>query len=52
VLPSILSAQKKKKSDERLLADRTEWFEGCIMLTDGPELQGLVKYNDRNGAFL
>ena len=43
-------AQKKKKTDEKLLTDRSEWFEGSIMLSDGNELEGLVKYNDRNGV--
>lgn len=44
-----LSAQKKKSEDAGLLADRLEWSEGSIMLTDGKELKGLVKYNTRNG---
>jgi hypothetical protein len=43
-------AQKTKKEEARLLSDRSEWFEGSIMLTDGNELKGLVKYNDRNGV--
>ena len=44
-----LVAQKKKKADAQLLADRAEWFEGSIMLNDGNELKGLVKYNSRQG---
>lgn len=43
-------AQKKKKEDEKLFSDQAEWFEGSILLTDGSELKGLVKYNDRNGV--
>jgi len=45
-----LLAQKTKKEEAPLLSDRSEWFEGSIMLTDGNELKGLVKYNDRNGV--
>jgi hypothetical protein len=45
-------AQKKKKenaNDAKLLSDHAEWSEGSILLSDGDELKGLVKYNDRNG---
>lgn len=45
-----LSAQKKEKQDPHLLSDRAEWFEGTILLTNGTQLEGLVKYNDRNGV--
>ena len=45
-----LLAQKTKKQEARLLSDRAEWFEGSIMLTNGNELKGLIKYNDRNGV--
>jgi hypothetical protein len=43
-------AQKKKKVEETLLREDAEWFEGSILLTDGTELQGLVKYNDNTGV--
>jgi hypothetical protein len=46
-----LAAQKKKeKKEAKLLTEQAEWFEGSIMLTDGSELKGLVKYNNRNGV--
>ena len=47
-LASSTAAQKKEK-DEKLLSDNAEWFEGSILLSDGTELKGVVKYNDRNG---
>ena len=51
LLLSISSfAQKKKKKEEPLLKENAEWFEGTIMLTDGSELKGLVKYTDQNGV--
>lgn len=43
-------AQNNDKEEAHLLSDRAEWFEGSILLTDGKELKGLVKYNDRNGV--
>jgi hypothetical protein len=43
-------AQKKKKDEEPLLRETAEWFEGSILLNDGTELKGLVKYNDKNGV--
>ena len=43
-------AQKKKKKDDPLLKEDAEWFEGTIMLTDGSELKGLVKYTDQSGV--
>src|SRR5688572_23423371 len=46
----MLPRKKKKKTDEKLLSDKSEWFEGSIMLSGGNELQGLVKYDDRNGV--
>src|SRR5688572_1529615 len=45
-----LFAQKKKKVEEPLLKETAEWFEGSILLNDGVELKGLVKYNDNNGV--
>jgi hypothetical protein len=42
--------QKKKKEEAQLLTDKSEWFEGSVLLTDGNELKGLVKYNSRNGV--
>ena len=40
-----LFAQKKKKSEEPLLNENAEWFEGSILLNDGTPLEGLLKYN-------
>lgn len=37
-----------KKSD--LLTTRENWNEGSIMLNDGTELKGLVRYDDRNSV--
>jgi hypothetical protein len=51
LLLSISSfAQKKKEKEESLLKENAEWFEGTIMLTDGTELKGLLKYTDQNGV--
>ena len=32
-----------------LLTNKQEWYDGSILLSDGTELKGLVKYNDDNG---
>ena len=41
---------EKKKTEELLLfSDHSEWFEGSIMLSNGDELKGLVKYNSSTG---
>ncbi|HEY3405896.1 MAG TPA: hypothetical protein VGK59_21070 [Ohtaekwangia sp.] len=42
--------QAKKDKTIELLSDNQGWYEGSIMLSDGEELKGLVKYNDRNGV--
>jgi hypothetical protein len=44
-----VSLKKNKGNDPNLTADNFEWCEGSIMLNDGTELKGLVKYNSRNG---
>jgi hypothetical protein len=49
-----LFSQKKetkvgRKTDDRLLFSDSEWFEGSIMLSNGDELSGLVKYNSSTG---
>lgn len=44
-------AQKKKKKDNGfdLLMDQAQWYSGSIMLKDGTELEGVVKYDDQHG---
>jgi hypothetical protein len=44
-----ISLKKNKNKDPHLTADNFEWSEGSIILNNGTELKGLVKYNSRNG---
>jgi hypothetical protein len=44
-----ISLKKNKDKDPHLTADNFDWSEGSIMLNNGTELKGLVKYNSRNG---
>ncbi len=37
------------KITESILPVNLEWSEGSIMVNDGAELKGLLKYNDKNG---
>jgi hypothetical protein len=42
--------QDEKKSPKmELLNDRGGWSEGSILLADNTELNGMIKYNDREG---
>jgi hypothetical protein len=45
---SFVSAQEKLK-DLELLKEPDHWYEGTITLKDDRELQGLVKYDDKEG---
>ena len=36
--------------EAKLLTNNQEWYDGSILLSDGTELKGLVKYNDRNSV--
>ncbi|MBX2967423.1 MAG: hypothetical protein KF845_14870 [Cyclobacteriaceae bacterium] len=54
VSAQLLAQQGKGKSKpgklSELSPENIEWGEGSIMLNDGNELKGLVKYNDKNGV--
>ena len=41
---------QKDKDNIKLLGDTFKWSEGSILLANGEELNGLVKYNDQNGV--
>src|SRR5688572_7704088 len=45
-------SQKKKKEDAReLIAGlKSEWSDGSVMLKDGKELQGVLRYNETTGV--
>ena len=42
-------ADKTYKAYQAVLTDNIGWSEGSILLNDGTELKGLLKYNDKNG---
>jgi hypothetical protein len=44
------SQKKGKKLRKDLYGQNTEWSEGSIMLADGKELKGVVRYNDKTGV--
>ncbi len=44
------SVAQNRKENAELLGDNFEWSDGSIMLANGEELKGLVKFNDRNGV--
>jgi hypothetical protein len=45
-----LIAQVFESDYNRIAADDVEWSEGAISLTDGKNLQGLLKYNSKTGV--
>ena len=48
LLSSTFSVSGQEKINEELMPD-IEWGEGSIMLNDGTEIKGLIRYNDKNG---
>ncbi len=52
ILVLTLTTSLAQTSTEKLelLGDTFEWSDGSILLSNGEELKGLVKYNDRNGV--
>jgi len=45
----LLTAQEKKKLRDEIFSESIPWHEGSMMLSDGTELKGLLKYNDKTG---
>lgn len=50
LLPCMTDAQIDRKQEIELLSDKSEWFEGMVILDDGTTLLGMVRYNDKNGV--
>lgn len=45
-----LFGQKKKMAEDVLVNEKAEWFEGSILLNDGSQLTGLIKYDDNSAV--
>ncbi|HEY9048742.1 MAG TPA: hypothetical protein VIN08_22715 [Ohtaekwangia sp.] len=49
ILLNAIQLFGQEKKFEELNPDLIEWGEGSILLNDGQELKGLVRFNDKNG---
>lgn len=48
--PSITACCQEKTASKVFLERSIDWSEGSIMLNDGNELKGVIKYNDNTGV--
>src|SRR5690606_7361826 len=47
---SFFSVEAQKKKVKDLLTEKEIWFEGSVLKSDGSELVGLIRYNDRTNV--